>query len=192
MDARTKFGSLLKTLVRITPLISGLVSSRWRDHLAACRELIITLLFTTIPLWAGGWVNFLRTEGISCDTQNYLSYIQFGFDNGDLFLFSCSILAPIVYIAICEPFGSKEFPSKTSHTTCVILIVVLSTIAFGLRRAGLVLNQAIISKTSASLFIAASFLLYITLVYKSRITPDRPDEIKNDEREFANRYGEHR
>ena len=176
-------------LVKRIPLISGFAYCRGRDHIEAFKELFLTLLFTTVPLWVGGWVMYIvKIESRS----GFLGAVENSVNNGDLFLYATSLLAPIIYLALYDPPGAKEFPSKIFHTVFVIVIVILSSVAFGIKRAGLELDTVSISQTSLILFSISIVILYIAMVYKNRRFPESTDALKDPERDFSAGYKNYR
>jgi hypothetical protein len=100
-------------------------------------------------------------------------------------LYATSIVAPIIYIALYDPPGSKEFPSKLEHIFFVVIILIVSSTAFGLLRSGRDLNEPFMNRASILLFIFSFFLLFVSLIFKNRRLPKEPADFKSSEKDLS-------
>lgn len=174
--------------LRKIPLIAGLADCEARDHKEALHELFFTLLGASLPVLIGAWVIVLTAQE-ALFFQSMLDNIH----NGELFLYCTSLVAPIIYMATTNKQGDLEFPTKRSHIAIVFILMIFSSITFGLQRAGIILsNKEFMFKTSVIFFAVSVLLLYLAITYKNKMIPKGPDDMKQQERDFAREYGSHR
>jgi len=178
-----------KSVSQNIPLVSGLLECKRRDHWYALQEFFVIIIFSTVPIWVGGFVVYLSSK---LSKMTYIESIIINISNGELFLYSAAILAPIFYIALIDYPGTKIFPNRLSHIGSIVIVLVLSSVAFGLQRMGIKLLDSLIFKTSCIFFIITLVFFYIALVYKNRRFPDISEEIKNGENKFTENYLKHR
>jgi hypothetical protein len=124
--------------------------------------------------------------------QGYWVAIYGNINNGELFLYATSLLGPIFYMSLIDPPGARQFPSRLSHMFVVLVISVLSAVAFGLQRAGQQLNPTIVYTASWILFVSALMLLYLATTFKNRRLPAGPEDFKQGEKDLSEKLKEHR
>lgn len=110
--------------LRKIPFFGPLVDTSRRDHLEAMSELITTLIFSTFPFWLGSIVIYAMDEA---PNKNYLSVFLSTISQGELLIFSTSLLAPFFYMALHDPVGSRAFPGRLIHALPVVVIMMLCT-----------------------------------------------------------------
>jgi hypothetical protein len=179
----------IQSLIGKIPFLSGLRNCRGRDFWYALQEFVVTLIFSTIPIWLGAFVIHLSNK---IGEDNFLSALKCNINNGELFLYSAAMVAPIFYIALNNYPGSKEFPNRLSHMIAVFVLTVLSAVAFGLQRVGIQFETSRSFRMSYIFFIISLCLLYIALVYKNRALPDVAEEMRSSEDKFTQKFLEHR
>lgn len=172
--------------IRKLPIVSGLADCRWQDHWEAVREIVPNLVVSLMPIWVGAFVVLLL------GTQGYWQAIYGNINNGELFLYATSLLGPIFYMSLIDPPGARQFPSRLSHTFVVLVISVLSAVAFGLQRSGQELNAAFVYTASWILFVSALLLLYLATTFKNRRLPAGPEDFKQGEKDLSEKLQEHR
>lgn len=179
--------AIIKTLVRKIPLVSGLADCRLRDHKEALHEIVLTLLGAVFPTLLGA-ITLILTAKESLWGKAILSNIS----NGELYLYCTSLVAPIIYIATADKQGDSEFPTKRSHITIIFILIGVSSLAFGLQKAGAVLNIETFFSISMFCFIFSIILLYLAIAYKNKMMPKGPEDMKQQEKTFADAYASHR
>jgi hypothetical protein len=178
--------NVIRAWIRKLPIVSGLADCRLGDHWEAFRELVPNLMVSLMPIWVGAFVILLHGD------KGYWQAILGNINNGELFLYAASLLGPIFYMSLIDPPGSKQFPARLSHMFLVLIISVLSAVAFGLQRAGQSLNADFVYSASWLLFVAALVLLYLATAFKNMRMPSGPEDFKVGERDLAARLKEHR
>lgn len=170
------------------PLIGPLVSCSKSDHKDAVVELIINLVFSTMPLWLGAFVVLIMDNSIN----DLLDALNSNINTGELFLYSSALLAPVFYMSLYDKPGAYAFPSKLSHIVVVVLLILLSAVVFGLQRANISLNAATVFTMSKWFYLIAIVILYLALVYHNARLPSPSDAMKNSEEDFMERLKRHR
>lgn len=178
--------------LRGVPLFGGLVECDRDDHWKAVQQTTVVLLLSTMPVWLGTVIIFALGESASAAAfwASFLNTITK--TRTELFMISTALLAPIFWMALKDPKGAREFPSKISHMILVTLINSVAAVFFGLTTAGEKLHPRISFWLSVLLFLASLGLLYLGTVYHEHRMPDAPDVFRKQEEEFSEGYGEHR
>ena len=179
-----------KAFWRQAPLLGGLVDCRRSDYWNAVQEVSISLLWSLMPFWLGTFVVWII--GASVDFWALSSALLASVGNGELFIYTTALMAPILWMALYEPPGFGGFPTKRTHTVLVSLISVFAAVAFGLQKAGQHLNPTLAFQVSLILFCSSIFLLFLATVYQHRRLPDPTNEFRNQEIDFEREYRRHR
>lgn len=125
-------------------------------------------------------------------TSSYSQLLLDSFKNGELLIFSTSLLGPFFYLALYDPEGSKAFPGRPSHATFVALLVAFCAGLFGLLRSGAAVNVDLITVSSYWLAGTAIVLSYLANLYHSTRLPDPPGIMKKVEKDFSDAVQDHR
>jgi hypothetical protein len=178
----------LLTLFSSIPIIGGLHETSRDDHLEASRELLISLLISTSPLWGG-------SLALSWPAQSSLSFwaaLKTIVSNGELFIYAASTLAPIIYIVTRDRDTPRAFPSKFTYVGSVIVFAIVATIIFTMQR----LKVQALTETAIFIsmwfFLGSIFLFYIALVYHNTLLPDPAGKFRKEEQSFADSLHDHR
>jgi hypothetical protein len=178
----------MKKLFKRIPIISGLSNCSAGDHWEALQEVLITVIFATIPIWLIFFIISLTRQEADPDLFTNLSGHV---NNGELFIYSVSIIAPVMYIALKDPPGAKEFPSRLSHIIIIFVVAILSSAGFAVQKSILLSNTKFAIDVSLTLFSISIFILYIATVYK-HMRLLGPDDFKKMESNFSEQYKKHR
>lgn len=174
---------LLLRLLKEIPILGDLADTTLEDHIYSLKELIVTLFMSTLPIWGGAFIIILTSK--TSDGLNYFNSIELLVSNGELYLYATSLLAPVIYIALKEREEGKKFPSNITHMLIVILIAVLSTIAFTTVKAGTNINHHFLIRSSVVAYITSVLLLYLAMVFNNNLLPDPIGRMKRDERDYT-------
>ena len=91
------------------PLIGPLVDCRLRDHVETIGQTFVVLLLSTAPLWLGALV----IHGTTQDAVHSFRQAFFGtIANGELFMYSTALLAPIIWVALVDLPGGARFSQQ--------------------------------------------------------------------------------
>ena len=183
------FKESIKSFIRMIPIFSGLPDVRKVDHWEALKEFTANLIGSTMPLWVGTFVVLVLSKGV---IGSYCEAFRGNINNGELFIYATSTLAPIYYMSLVDPPRARQFPTKLSHIITVSIIMVLSAVAFGLERAGQKLNNEFAYHSSIIFFILSLLLVYLATVYKNARFDLTEEELQEPERKFSKSFQDHR
>lgn len=160
--------------IRKLPLISGLPDLKASDLSEAFKEIVVTFLLATMPLWLGAFIASLLDN--SYNSSEALSFIDTLYSkllitaqSGVLIAYSATMVAPILYIALSDSGRNSriKFPSQISHIMVVLMVTVVSAAYY---TATLIskdnLNEDFVYYTSIVLFVFSTLVYYIALCYK--------------------------
>lgn len=174
------------------PLFGGLIVCDGDDHWKATQQTIVVLVLSTMPVWLGSLIAFSLGSTVSWSAfgESFVGTITKS--RTELLMISTALLAPLFWMALKDPKGAREFPSKISHMILITLINSIAAVFFGLTSAGENLNPYITFRISIAIFFASLGLLYLGTVYHEHRMPDAADEFRRQEENFAENYQEHR
>jgi len=185
-----------KSLIRLVerfPVIGGLTECEAEDHREAIKELLSTLIVALSPVWLGAFVLLVaRKQETMSLWGNYWDIFVNAIRNGELVIFCTTLLSPFFYLALTNRPAIREFPSRLSNTLCVFIIFAFAITIFSVQRAGLGFNPNTVFKISVILFFFSVCILYVAMVYNHSRFPDASGTIRNEEKEFSERYEKHR
>ena len=182
----------LKAVIRRIPLITGLPDSRKEAHFEATKELTMSLLVSTSPIWLGSFVAFAINDEIEKTWHNYLATLVSLVRSGELFIYCTVTVAPLFYIVLRDLKGLKEFPGRLSLVISSVLVIGVSFMFYGIQKAGVWLDVKFIFPLSYYLFVFSVFLYYVVKVYDNTRLPDLSEFSKSQEKDFTERLKRHR
>jgi hypothetical protein len=157
------------------PLIGGLGYCELGDHWKASQKVTFELIFATLPLSLGAiviWLNGAAT--------GLWKALEISLWNGDLYIYSTALLAPMFWLAILE-YPDRHFPNKKALLAFIVLINSISALLFGFLRGGRSAVMQNVFSVSAVLFAISLFLLYLGTVYHYSLDQDPAKEFKDGE-----------
>lgn len=160
-----------------------------KDLLGAMYEFIYLILWSVLPFALGGLVLYVTSD---IPDKSYWSSVQSTFRNGELLVFTISLIAPTLYLALHDPDGAEAFPHKLPLSTVGALIIVFCAALFSLQKAGTVKDAAFVFGTSAVLTIFAFLLRYTAMVYhRLRLPAPTERDLRADQEEFLSNFQQH-
>jgi hypothetical protein len=173
-----EFVELLKRLFTKIPIIGVLANLQFNAILEALIELIITLLFSTLPIWFYALVdsigNFYKipidTRSASLFYCTYKSSLVKTVSNGELLMYAAATLGPTLYLGLSY-FGKKNkpFPWIRPQLVLSILITAFSTCMFITSRQLGYANDVSFVSLSALLYFLSLILLFPAMAYDQEI-----------------------
>lgn len=136
------------------PIFSDFKEVSSEIHLESLKELLVTFIVSTLPIWSAVLIIILNDPSIGFPEAFYKEL-----SNGELILYASTMLGPVIYIALKER-GGKMFPGRITHMMSVIIIVILSTIVFVTQRVDYVVNKDFVFNLSVVAYFF-SFFFYI-------------------------------
>lgn len=190
--------SRLHRFLEFLPFLNGLTRLSARHFRGAGKEVLVTILLATFPLWAGAFYGALSdmkdVDGFWQAVCLYFSKLRKTLDNGTLILYSASLIAPVLYIALDERRdNSGRMPSPMSHILSVFVIQTAATIYFTKQMAAENMNSGFAFYTSLGMFLFTMFVLFIVHCHKHFDTSADPARaIEDTALTYASDYSRHR
>jgi len=172
-------------IIEYIPIIGGLINCNPIDFFEALKELMSTLFIALSPIWLGAVVIFCIQDN---PDKNYWRILLNSLKNGELIIYSTSLLAPVIYMALKERGAVRIFPSRLSSIIAVIILLLITTSIFSIQRGGYYYHSTTVFKFSSLIFIISILILYIAMVYNNSRLPDAGEEFQNQEKDFANQF----
>ena len=156
------------------PFVSGLHELEPSHFRSAGKEVLVTVLLATFPLWAGAFYGALSDmnssgSGWYDSFRLYLSKLEVNIGNGTLILYSASLIAPVLYIALKEKKEGRRpasFPSPMAHILSVFMIQTAATIYFTKQMSSELVNPNFAYYSSIAMFLFTVFVLYVVHCYR--------------------------
>ena len=111
----------LKEKFELLPMVGGLGKCEWIDGFNALCELSSILFFSFIPLLIAFVIAYLKSHNTS-----FWSCFNDNVQNGELFLYVTSLLAPVFYIVMKKRNDEDVFPSKAGHVLVYFSIIIIA------------------------------------------------------------------
>lgn len=153
----------------------------------AIRELFYTTVIATMPLW----VLYLTFSFTKIDIVNGDIFYEV-IKNGELFIYSATTLAPVIYIVGKERTEGIKFPGNILFTIFTIVIAIIASIsimytAFSLPISGSWIGFSII------LFIFSLIIMFVVLFLNNKLSlPDPSHIMRTQEEDFNNQVANRR
>jgi hypothetical protein len=185
------------------PIIGVLFIVNVRAKQEALIQLIMTVMFATLPIWFGGIIaaidNFFTVkdgERSVCEFISMYSCSLFSsISNGELLMYSAALLGPTLYLGF-DSLRDKErtpFPWLRSQLLVAIFITLFATVIFfGARDKGYT-GEPIFIWGTIVLYALALIILLPAMAYEHHKRFIVPTEYQQKEQEkFMEGYRDHR
>lgn len=159
-----------------------------RIHVDALKEVSSNLFWSTMPIWLSSFIMLVSLRETDKSVAGILSR---NISNGELFLYSASILAPVYYMVLRERKGKKDFPNRLSQMNFVWVIMLLSAVVMVFQRINYPLDPRNTFWISVVFFITAIILLYSATVYNNA-SLNPAEEMAKNQNDFGAQFDEHR
>lgn len=170
---------LVGTLLKVDRLI----------YARALYEFLYLFLWSVLPFALGALVLYVTSVDPSRD------FFQLGlntFRNGELLVFTISMLAPILYLTLDDPERASPFPHKLPISTIVALVIVTCAALFALLKASAVKDLPFVFELSVGLTGLALTFRYLALVYhRYRLFPPSELELREQQVDFVKDFRNH-
>jgi glucan phosphoethanolaminetransferase (alkaline phosphatase superfamily) len=174
-------------LMKKIPLLGGLFDCSITDHLLTFKEFITTIFFAFLPIIVALVVDYYTNPNTVLSISLYNI-----FQNGELFLYATSILAPVFYTVMNDK-NQLSFPSRLIFIIIFCAIMILAAIVFALQRADVTLVGHNIYGHSIYTIAISLILLYLVTVYNNKLIRLNPaGEMLNQENDFMKSVSGHR
>ncbi|MDO8292602.1 MAG: hypothetical protein Q7T29_07035 [Gallionella sp.] len=170
-------------------IIGTLFSAGRTTLISAFYEFIYLFLWSVLPFALGALVLYVTSA--SADKSFYEMGLN-TFRNGELLVFTISMLAPILYLTLHDPEQAEPFPHKLPISTVVALIVVTCAALFALLKASAVKDLPFVFDFSIALTLLALAFRYLAIVYhKIRMPPLSERDLREPQDTFVKDFRRH-
>ena len=170
-------------------LFGTLFQAGRKTHIVAFYEFMYLFLWSVLPFALGALVLYV-TSGAT--DKNFYQLGLDTFRNGELLVFTISMLAPILYLTLHEPEQAETFPHKLPISTVVALIVVTCASLFALLKASAVKDLPFVFELSVTLTVIALVFRYLAIVYhKVRMPQITERDLRAPQQNFVEDYRRH-
>lgn len=170
-------------------LIGSLFKAGRKTYAGALYEFTYLLLWSILPFGLGALTLYVASDD---QGKSFIDFWLSTFRNGELLVFTISMLAPILYLTLHEPDQAGQFPHKLPISTVVALIVVTCAALFALLKAHAVKDIDFVFKLSVILTLLALAFRYLALVYhRLRMPQITENELRSAQDDFVNDYRKH-
>jgi hypothetical protein len=170
-------------------LIGSLFKANRKTYAEALYEFTYLLLWSILPFALGTLTLYVASD------SNEKDLLELGlstFRNGELLVFTISMLAPILYMTLYDPDRAGPFPHKLPISTVVALIVVTCAALFALLKAHAVNDIKFVFNLSVILTLLALIFRYLALVYnRIRMYQITETDFRSDQSSFISEYKAH-
>jgi len=189
----------LKRLVGMLPFIGhALVSSPWKAHLSAGKEVGVGMIFSAMPIWLGALIVTLTSKLPPKTAEaSFADALQQGVVRellrGELLLLGTSMLATVLYLAITiRPFdANRPFPGRLGHAITVVLLLVTASCVYFVGRNNETLSTPWLMNFSLAIYAISLVLWYTACVYDNELGSYERSAQEQD-KEFRDEYSRHR
>ena len=185
---KTCFNSLLYYLSSLW-LFGALFKAGKKTFSSAFYEFTYALVWSIFPFVLGTLTLYV----ISVDPDKQL--MQFAvqtYSNGELLIFTISMLTPILYLVLHDPDQGDSFPHKLPISTLVALIAVTCAALFALLKAEAIKDTQFVLNLSIALTLIALSIRYLSLVYhRLRMPETKERDLRSNQVNFVNKFSHH-
>lgn len=170
-------------------LLGTLFRADRKTHFSAFGEFMYLFLWSVLPFALGALVLYVTSGSTN------KSFYEFGLDtfrNGELLVFTISMLAPILYLTLHDPEQADPFPHKLPISTGVALIVVTCAALFALLKASAVKDLPFVFELSLILTGIALVFRYLAILYhKVRMPILTERDLRAEQESFVDSLDSH-
>lgn len=152
-------------------------------------EFLYLFLWSILPFALGGLVLYVTSD--KPDKDLYKLTLN-TFRNGELLVFTISMVAPILFLTLHDPENADKFPHKLPISTVVTLVIVVCAALFAALKAAAVKDIPFVFELSVGLTILALGFRYIALVYhRYRMHAPTEMEMREQQESFVKDFRHH-
>lgn len=179
----------LTNLLSHTWLIGSLFRAGRKTYAGALYEFSYLLVWSILPFGLGALTLYVTNAP---GDKDFFTLALSTFRNGELLVFTISMLAPILYLVLHDPDQADAFPHKLPISTAVALIIVTCAALFALMKAHAVKDSDFVFLLSVVLTLIALIFRYLALIYHRVRMPDMNEQVlRANQTGFVKNYGAH-
>lgn len=156
--------------------------------MSALYEFAYLVIWSILPFALGALVLYVISDA---KDKNFFELAVKTFRNGELLVFTISMLAPILYLTLHDPEQADPFPHKLPLSTTVSLIIVTSAALFAVMKSGGVKDTEFVYYFSVFLTLCALFFRFLAILYhKVRMPALSERELRGPQDQFVENFRE--
>jgi hypothetical protein len=191
-----RFQTMAKELVtRLTNVLAhlwifgALFRSDRKTLVQALYEFAYLVVWSVLPFLLGTLILYVTTDS---QDKAFLLLARSTYRNGELLVFTMSMLAPILFLVLHDPDQAEKFPHKLPISTLVMLTAITCATLFALQKSNSVKDGEFVLSLSVFLTVLALIFRYLAIVYNRMRLPSLTEgELRADQTGFVERYGRH-
>lgn len=170
-------------------LVGTLFRTGRKTLAGALYEFIYLLMWSVLPFFLGALVVYVTSDAID---KNFYQFGLNTFRNGELLVFTISMLAPILYLTLHDPEQAGPFPHKLPISTVVALIIVTCASLFAILKASAVKDFPFVFELSVTLTMIALGFRYLAIVYhRVRMPAITETQLRENQDSFVENFRRH-
>lgn len=170
-------------------LIGALFKAGRSTFAGALYEFAYALVWSIFPFVLGVLTLYVTSEDSGRD---YFLLAKGTVSNGELLIYTISMLTPILYLVLHDPEQAASFPHKLPISTLVTVVAVTCAALFALMKAHAVKDPDFVLNLSIALTTFALVIRYLALVYHRLRMPDTSErDLRGDQDDFLKRFSLH-
>lgn len=170
-------------------LIGALFKAGRKTFASALYEFAYALVWSIFPFVLGILTLYVTSEDPGRD---YLLLAKGTVSNGELLIYTISMLTPILYLVLHDPEQAASFPHKLPISTLVTVVAVTCSALFALMKAHAVKDSDFVLDLSMILTALALVIRYLALVYHRLRMPDTSEQdLRAPQDDFLKQFGQH-
>lgn len=170
-------------------LFGALFQAGRRAYAGALYEFGYALVWSIFPFILGALTLYVTNND---PDKEFIDLASKTIRNGELLIYTISMLTPILYLVLYDPEQADSFPHKLPLSTLVTVIAVTSSALFALMKAQAIKDSEFVLQLSIILTVVALFTRYLSLVYHRVRMPDTKErDLRADQDMFVQRYSNH-
>lgn len=176
-------------LISKTWIVGRLFKTSSATITGAFYEFVYLFVWSILPFALGALVMYVTSED---PNKSFFLLSKNTFRNGELLVFTISMLAPILYLTLHDPESADPFPHKLPISTIVALIIVTSAALFALLKASAVKDVPFVFETSVVLTLVALVFRFLAIVYhKVRLPTVNEETLRANQNSFVDNFRTH-
>lgn len=176
-------------IVSKTWLLGTLFKVKRQAFSSAFYEFIYLILWSLLPFALGGLILYATSND---PQKSYLPMVISTIENGELLVFTISMLAPVLFLTWHDPERAEKFPHKLPISTISTIIIVTCAAMIALQKASAVKDKDFIAEFSVVLTLIALGFRYLALVYhRYRLPSTNETELRKPQNDFVQNFEAH-
>lgn len=189
------------------PIFGELTKTSFKAQKEATIEMLLTLIFSTLPIWFGGLRvaanKYFSPPAVAESTEKVtdISFLSLywealikGVSNGELLMYSAALLGPTLYLAFAS-FARKKppFPWVRPQVISAVLINFIAAQLFFASRENNYSDSPDFIAATLCLYAITLFMLFPAMAYaQDRMTFDSSEVQREEQKDYQQGYANHR